>query len=78
MHLLNEVMLHFRHFLDSLGHVVQFLQHGFLARREPMHPPKTDDPASRADPGKKEAYHLDIEAHIQSGALIASLLAKAK
>jgi hypothetical protein len=67
MHFPNQIVLGLRKFLDPLRHVVQFLQHRFLPRREPMHPPKTNAPAGRADPGQDERYRLDIELHLHSG-----------
>ena len=33
-------------FFNAVGLLVQFFQHGILALRNPMHPPKTNRPAS--------------------------------
>jgi len=54
MHFANEVVLDLGKFLDSLRHVVQFLQHHFLARRQPMHPPKANAPAAGPEPGEND------------------------
>src|ERR1051325_4468525 len=54
MDFLDQIMFGLREFLDPLGHVVQFLQHLFLARGQAVHPPKTDGPANSSDPSENE------------------------
>src|SRR5437763_8745989 len=64
MHLANKIMFHLRQLLDSLGDVVQFTQHHFLARGESMHPPEANSPTGNADPGQNKRDGLDIETQI--------------
>lgn len=62
----NQIVLRFRQFLDPLGHVVQLLQHFFLPAGEPVHPPKTNRPASGPHPGENEcSRHFSPEAEFK-------------
>jgi hypothetical protein len=62
-------MLGLGKFLNPLGHVMQFLQHYFLARRQPVHPPKANNPASRTHPSQDKRDGLDVNAHVHSATL---------
>src|ERR1700682_6068912 len=57
MNFANQVMFGLRELLDTLGHVVEFFQHRVLTGRNPVHPPKADEPTANADPSESDHDH---------------------
>lgn len=53
----NQFMFGLGELFDAFRHFMQFLQHRMLMRRNPMHPPKANQPAAKAYPGERENEH---------------------
>lgn len=66
MNLLDEVVFSLRQFLDSPGHIVQLLEHRFLARGKTVHPPKANGPTGDAYAFQYEASECDRFHRIES------------
>src|SRR5438105_4550727 len=66
MHFPNEVMLDLGKPFDAPGHFVQLFQHGVLTRRDAVHPPKTNAPATETDPRKRKENHVTARALLRS------------
>src|SRR5882724_1323053 len=65
MHLTDQVVLHFRKLFYACRHFMQLFQHCILARRDTMHPPKTNAPTTNTEPAKHNRDHITVPASLR-------------